>query len=183
LAKLCVKPGARGMDVDVTLDNAFAGHGWPSGAMPDRRAWVEFIAYKDGAEVFSSGVVKDNEGVHALVDPSLFQLRDRTFRTDGSYTPMFWEAKTYESKQLSAATTNDRSDPAFFHATTQTYELVGLPDRLTMRVRIRPIDHDLVDDLVASKDLDPSFKEKLNTFTLSNTVLEWKKEMGFRCVP
>ena len=51
-----------------------------------------------------------------------------------------------------------------------------------MRVRMRPVDYDLLDDLVASKDLDPQILDRVPTFDLSSTVKEWTNAGGFRCV-
>ena len=31
--------------MELTLENVTAGHGFPSGATPDRRAWIELTAY------------------------------------------------------------------------------------------------------------------------------------------
>ena len=41
---ICVQQVGSGSAVYVTLDNANAGHNWPSGASQDRRAFVEVIA-------------------------------------------------------------------------------------------------------------------------------------------
>lgn len=184
IAKLCIKPAPIGTGVDVTLDNAFAGHKFPSGANQDRRAWVELVGYRGGAVVFESGVLGGDEkkAVATLADPKLWLLRDRIYASDGRETHMFWEAARVESEQLPAAVTSDIRDPAFVHSVTRTYEIPGLLDRVTMRVRMRPMDFDVLDDLVASGDLDPAVRDRLPTFELASTVKEWRSEMGFSCV-
>ena len=35
--------------MELTLENVTAGHGFPSGATPDRRAWIELTAYAGGS--------------------------------------------------------------------------------------------------------------------------------------
>ncbi len=183
LAKLCVQPSPQGPLAVVTLDNAFVGHGFPSGATPDRRAWVELVATREGAVVFSSGVVEDKKAVTSLDDANLWLLRDRIFDGSNREVHMFWEAARYESVQLPAAVTADPKDPAFFHSVTKTYVMpTQMPDRVTLRVRMRPVDFDVIDDLVASGDLDPSVGDRIPTFDLGSTVKEWTNAAGYGCV-
>jgi hypothetical protein len=183
LTKLCVRRGRRGIEIEVTLDNAFVGHGWPSGANQDRRAWAEVIAYRDGQPILSSGAIADDAPVPD--SPDLFLLRDNVYDEFGKETHDFWEAARYVSRQLSPAVTNVPSDPAFFHATVRVYSLadVNPPDRVTLRVRIRPIDYDVLDDLIATGDLDPPLRAKVTTITLAGASREWTSDMGLRCVP
>lgn len=184
LAKLCVKQTpTTGLIAEVTLDNAFAGHKFPSGAAQDRRAWVELIAYRGGAQVFASGIVPEKKAVASIVDPNLWLLRDKIFGADGKEVHMFWEAARVESELLPAAVTADQSDPAFLHSVTRNYPLpLPAPDRVTMRVRIRPMDFDLLDDLVATKDLDPQILDRMPTFDLASTAKEWTNAGGYRCI-
>jgi len=183
LGKLCVRQTPQGLVADTTLDNAFAGHKFPSGAAQDRRAWLELVGYRAGAVVFSSGAVPDGKAVTSIEDPNLWLLRDRIFDARGDEIHMFWKAARFESNLLSAAVTADPRDPAFFHSVTKSYPLpLPPPDRITMRVRMRPVDFDLLDDLVATGDLDPAILPRLPTFDLGSTVKEWKSEMGFRCI-
>jgi hypothetical protein len=184
IAKLCVRPSAGGTEIEVSLDNAFVGHMWPSGAAQDRRAWVELVAYRGTDVALESGRVGDREAVTARPDPALFLLRDRIFDAEGHEVHMFWQAARYESKLLTPSVTSDPKDPRFYHATTQIYRVNGAPpDRVTMRARIRPIDFDVLDDLVASGDLDGAVRDRVPTFTLASTVIEWKTADGYRCVP
>jgi hypothetical protein len=183
ITKLCVKQTPLGPKADVTLDNAFAGHGFPSGAAQDRRVWVELTAYKDGQAIFSSGAIQDKEAASAFEDPNLWLLRDEIFTTDGRETHMFWEAARVESEQLPPAVTNDPLDPRFVHSVTRSYALPAAPDRVTMRVRMRPLDFDLLDDLVASGDLDPAVRDRSPTYDLASGAKEWTSAIGFaRCV-
>lgn len=183
LSKLCVKQTPAGVVAEVTLDNAFAGHNFPSGAAQDRRAWLELIAYRGGAQVFASGVVPDKKPVVGLTDPNLWLLRDKIFDTANKETHLFWQAARFESTNLSKAVTADPNDPAFFHSVTKTIPLpLPPPDRVTMRVRMRPVDFDLLDDLVASKDLDPQILDRVPTYEIGGTKREWTNAGGFRCI-
>ena len=183
ITKLCVKQTPLGIVADVTLDNAFAGHNFPSGAAQDRRVWVELLAYKAGAPIFSSGVVEDRKAASKLVDPNFWLLRDKIFTTDGRETHLFWEAARVESEQLPAAVTADPLDPRFIHSVTRSYPLPAVPDRVNMRVRMRPLDFDFLDDLVSSGDLDPALLDKIPTYDLASGTKEWTAEIGFaRCV-
>lgn len=180
ITRLCVQPTMLGVTAIVRLDNAFAGHGFPSGAAQDRRAWVEVVAYKAGAVVFESGVVRDKQAVASLPDPNLWLLRDKIFDTAGKEVHMFWQAARFEASQLPAAVTSDPRDPRFDHSVTKNYPLRDMPDRVTMRVRMRPVDFDLLDDLVATGDLDPAVLDRVPTFDLGSAVREWTPP--FRCV-
>ncbi len=177
-ATLCVTPDMvdpNNVDLALTLDNVAVGHGYPSGANPDRRSWVEIIAYQNGNVVYSSGNVMDGQDVTTLNDPDLWLFRDQMFDAMKHPVHMFWDAASYTGTQLPPAVTNDPGDPRYFHAVTKNYVVKGVqPDRVTVRVRILPVGYDVIDDLVASKDLDPSIKAKLPIFDLGSTVLEWE---------
>jgi hypothetical protein len=183
--RLCVTPHLAGVEIAVTLDNVLAGHMWPSGAAQDRRAWVEVLAWAGEEVVWSSGDVRDDEAVaaRAVDDPDLWVMRDHMLDDAGREVHMFWEARRIESTLLAPAVTNDPRDPAYIHAVTRTYRVAARrPDRVTMRVRLRPIDRDVLEELVASGDLAGDLWERVPTFTLAGTVREWRMASGFGCV-
>jgi hypothetical protein len=189
--KLCVQPDAGKPTValvDVTLRNQFVGHNWPSGAAQDRRAWVELVAYRGDATVYESGRFAPDQAVTGDADPDLFLLRDYIFDSSGAETRMFWQATSYKSETLPPIVSADPEHPQFDRSVHHQYRVDGgvggLVDRVTMVVHIRPIDVDLVDDLVASGDLaDPTLSSKIVTFSLASTRLEWRAARGFGCVP
>jgi len=115
----------------------------------------------------------------------LWLLRDVMSDAGGKPTHMFWDAASYVGNQLPAAVTANPADPRYFmHAVTKQYKLVNLqPDQVTMRVRIQPVGLDVLDDLIASGDLDPSVRPKMVTFDLSTTMLTWQRKNGYGCVP
>ena len=113
---ICVQQVGSGSAVYVTLDNANAGHNWPSGASQDRRAFVEVIAYSAGGRIYQSGVIADGETVTASADPDLWLFRDRMFDAAGGETHMFWEAARAEPGTIGAQVTSDPADPRFYTA-------------------------------------------------------------------
>lgn len=180
VAKLCVKAGGA---VDASLEAAFVGHAWPSGASHDRSAWVELIAYAGGQMVFQSGVVPDGKAVRQVTDPNLWLLREKLFDAQKMPVSFLWQAASSDPAQLPVAVTGDTKDPMFQRAVTRTFTVPANADRVTMRVQMRPMDFDTIDELVQSGDLDAALRGKLSTFTLASTVLEWKTANGIGCVP
>jgi hypothetical protein len=177
---LCVGAGSAG--IQVIVDNVGAGHGWPSGAAQDRRAWVEVIAYAGGNPIYSSGAVADGEAVTKNADPDRWLLRDCLLDEMNAYVPMFWQAAAFESHQLPAQVTFDPLDPRFYRthivrSFPRASTLPGTPDRVTMRVRFQPIGLDVIDDLIGSGDLDPAIRAKIPTFDVGAAV-EWTPAKG-----
>jgi hypothetical protein len=168
------------------LDNVFSGHMLPSGASADRRAWVELIAYDDQDQVlFQSGVVADGQPVAALPelgDTQLWQIRDHAYDESGAVAHMFWDVREVQSELLPPSVTNDPTDPAYNHTVARTYLLPVPPARVTARVRMRPVGLDLLDDLIASGHLEPVIRDRVPTFSLTGTELQWRSEDGFACV-
>ena len=181
---LCVQPTADGATIAVSLENFAAGHGWPSGAAQDRRAWVEIVAFAGDEKVLESGVVADGEPLLSRDDPALWRLGDTLRNADGELVHMFWEAASVTGELLPPPTAAVVTDPAWTDThRARHYTVVGdVPTRVTVRVRIRPIGLDVLDDLIASKDLAPTFRTAMPTFTLRASVLEWTDQDPV-CVP
>jgi hypothetical protein len=177
-ARLCVAPDASGAGVEVTLRNRRVGHGWPSGSNQDRRAWIDLDARTSaGAVLFETGKIPDDRAVAEVADPNLFLLRDHVFDIDGKDTELFWRAVRFESAQLPAAEPN-RPDGK---AVVKTYRVEGAVAEVGMRLKIRPIDWDLIAELARSRDLDPKTIDPITTFTLGKTELTWRAG-GAPCV-
>ena len=183
-AEICVKGESSfgNATVQIVLDNVGAGHSWPSGATQDRRAWVEVIAYAKSQIVYQSGAVPDGTSVTALADPDLWLIRDCMFDAHGKQASMFWNAASIESNLLPGPTTTVPTDPAFYlshvvrtfpRSTSTPASIATFPDRVTLRVRLVPVGLDVLDDLIQSGDLDPAVKQKMPTFTLKGTQIEW----------
>jgi hypothetical protein len=167
-----------GFGVDVILDNVAAGHGFPSGSGQDRRLWVELVAYQGGSVIYQSGVVPDGTAVTSIADPDLWLMRDCMLDDQQKQVSMFWQAFGYETTALPGAVTLDPMDKQFYLTHVyRSFPVAGagpntVPDRVTMRVRLRPMDDALIDDLIASQDLDPSVRASLLTLEVGQPV-EW----------
>jgi hypothetical protein len=181
IAQLCVSPPLAETPIDVTLENAFAGHNFPSGAAQDRRAWVEVMAYEGERLILASGDVPAGESVVGLDDPRLWLLRDAIFDEQDREVHMFWEAARYESNLLPQASTSGE-----IHSRTQSYAVPladGIPDRVTLRVRMQPIGVDVIDSLIDSGHLDAAQRDALPELSVVEPI-EWRQaEHGYGCVP
>jgi len=191
LASLCVASQAEGSQVFVSLDNVAAGHAFPSGAAHDRRAWLELEAYEGDALVWSKGAYADGEEVPSpTADPTLWGFRDVATKADGTAAHMFWEVDSVAEFTIPGPVTLDPTDPRYLltHQTNQ-WLIPAAVDRVTMRLRIRPIGLDVLDDLIESGDLAPGFRDEMPTFDLGATVLQWTPEAALSvygdlsCVP
>ncbi len=174
-ASLCVYPTGDGSTLVVgTLENVAAGHGFPSGATADRRVWVEAHAYEGGAETWATGVAPGGR-IGNVTDPNLWGMWSTLLDEGGSPTHDFWEAADIDlGDLLPVQVTLDPSDPDYVNShVPREWVIPGAPDRVTFAVHVQPIGLEILDDLVASGDLDPAVVEAMPTFTLAPTVLEW----------
>jgi hypothetical protein len=182
-SKLCVipEPGAGGTQVSVTLENARIGHAWPSGATHDRRAWLEIVGYTGSAVAYASGAVANDEAVTMSASRPLILLGEQLQDAAGRPTLFMWGAQTARSQLLATAA----ADPS--HATlTATVRVPAGVDRVTSRVRVRPVDYDVADALAASGDLSApaaAGMPTLPTLTVAATALEWTSDRGPSCLP
>jgi Cytochrome c554 and c-prime len=173
---LCV--AATGGQIKVMLDNVAAGHAFPSGAVQDRRLWVEVTAYAAADVVYQSGApAADGTPIVKSSDPDLWLMRDCIFDGSGKEVNMFWQAEQTDGNELPGQATFDPTDPRFYQThIVQTYpraaQLPKAPDRVTMRVHLQPMGTDVLDDLVASGDLDPAVRAKMATLDVG-ALLEW----------
>ncbi|HET8937045.1 MAG TPA: multiheme c-type cytochrome, partial [Polyangiales bacterium] len=184
--------------LEVTPPNTFtfkvetnAGHNQPSGAAQDRRMWLEIQAFDADGKLIpaaSSGVIGDREVEdRPAADPQLWMFRDRIFNERGEERHMFWEAapspahpRGYEPSALTV-----RTEMLAFgtHAIAKAYKLPGAgaaatPARIQARLRMRPIGMDVLQDLVASGDLDPALLAQAPTFSFGAQI-EWSEADGF----
>lgn len=152
LAEICVaETGA----IEVTLENAGSGHHWPSGASHNRQAWLEVRAF----------VLGQTEPVFATPPPTdeaaqAFVLKDRAVDADGNTAHMFWDiAEVAASTTLPSVKTRDARDPDF-HRERRVFSLNELPsgiqaiERVTLKVKVRPIALEVLGDLVDSGHLE-----------------------------
>jgi nitrate/TMAO reductase-like tetraheme cytochrome c subunit len=177
-----------------------AGHKMPSGASQDRRLWVEIIAFDEEDEIVCSlGNVPDDHAVATFQDPILcavkpevandtvsFPLyRDRMFDADGEETHMFWRAAPSAdsvtgvvSKALPTATgfMADGITPAS-HGEELVFPSDSLFDgritRVTVRLKMRAMDFDVLEELVDAQVLDEAVLDEVRTFTLANASVDF----------
>ncbi len=174
LATLCVEPDPAGAAIVVRLENAGAGHSFPSGTSFDRRVWVELRAWQGDVEVLSSGIVGDDEPASAVQDPLMWLIRDRHLDAAGEPTDLPWRAAEVTGNLLEAAVTLDPTDPAFLHYQERRWPVyAGVPDRVEMRVRVRAIGLEVFEQLEQLGGLDPAIKLEQPTWEIGNTSLEW----------
>jgi hypothetical protein len=174
--EICVQlvPGNRSA-VQVTIDNASAGHDFPSGVAHDRRAWVELTASHEGAVLYQSGGVAEGQAVTeaALEDRDQWLFRDEVKNAQGEAAHMFWDIAELTPRTIPVQVTSDQSDPRYYlsHAFRRfprdpAQLIEGSPDVVTVRVRIRPVDFDVIDDLITSGHLEDRFRSEIPTFDL-----------------
>lgn len=172
--EVCVTSSFDGQSsLQVTLDNATAGHHFPSGAAQDRRVFVEVRAFAVGERepYYASGEVDDQGVPSDAGDPDLWLLRDRLFDAEGEPVHQFWEAAEVRAGTLPVATSLDPLSPGFVagHA-SRRFPLQGqleqAPQRVTVRVRLAPIGREVLSELVESGDLAADTLDALPVHTL-----------------
>lgn len=186
LTQLCVESLPGGFtEIAVVLENITAGHAWPSGSTVDRRAWVEVHAYSGEEEVFRTGVIGDQEVVNEVQDDNLWVLGHRALGANGEEAELFADAVELQGQVLPVATARLPSDPGYTEThVTHTMLVPGdNVDRVEMTVHIRPMALDVMDSLIESGDLDPSYRETIPTFELAASRVQWRAENATRCQP
>ena len=98
---------------------------------------------------------------------------------------MFWEAEDYTSNLLPAPTSLSPFDPNYIdtHVSRHYQVQTGEPDEVEVVVHIRPVGLDFVDDLIASGDLDPAFRDQIPTISLAGTNVIWRAADEVPCIP
>ncbi len=180
---LCVRPGPRGVEVAVTLDNLQVGHAFPSGVTHARRLWVEVRVEAGGAVALHTGRFAPGEVVSTETDPDLWLLRSRFLDADGAEVKHAWEAHQLESELLPAAVTADPSDPRFYHALTRRWDVAGAVDRVEIAVHLEAVGLELLDHLIEAGELDPAIRDAMPRRTLPSLALTWTLDRGWGCVP
>lgn len=165
---LDVCTGASGVEITVGLENVAAGHGFPSGAAQDRRAWVQVQAWAGDTPIFSTGEVPEGVAVHDVEDPDRWTFGDLLYDADGNKVHMFWEAASYVSSQLPGLAPDSGNHVARTWIVGETP-----PDRVEVRLFLRPFDFDMLQSLVDSGDLDPAWLAEVPTWELRNGAIRW----------
>lgn len=166
--------------LELTLENVTAGHGFPSGATPDRRAWVELTAYFGGQIMYASGTSGTAFPLENSADPDLWLMRDCLFDGAGQEKRMFWEAVTATGNGIPGSVIMSVNDPESFNRShpKKLYPDAGMlpsmPDMVSVRVHLRAIGDDVLQDLIDTGDLDPAIPSRIATYTLGGAAeLDW----------
>ncbi|MFO0661817.1 MAG: hypothetical protein U0165_18590 [Polyangiaceae bacterium] len=127
--------------------------------------------------------VDDKQAISTLDDPQLWLLRDQLLDAEGKPIGSIWQA-TSSILNFAACCGHDERHARLcvLSLVTHSYDVPLNVDRLTMRVRFSPIDLAVLDDLIASGDLDPSLRDAQPIWDLSATHLEWTSPLGYTCV-
>ena len=148
--------------------------------------WIEIVAYDASDDVvFESGRIGDGEleekpVTDAGYDPQLSLFRDWIYGADGAPTRDFWRAAPSVAYPdgYTALTLPFTVDPAVPHTVSARYAIARYREiaRMTVRLRMRPIGVDVLNDLVDSGDLDSSTLASMPTFTLYGAAVEWRRD-------
>jgi hypothetical protein len=157
----------------VTLENASAGHAFPSGAAQDRRVWVQLSAHRGDELLFQSGQAEPNEPLVELEDDNLWLFMDHIFDADDRPATHFWNARRIESALIPALATFDPAARDFLnnHVTrryprSRNESILGVPDRVSVLVRVRPVGLEILEDLNRSGHLAREIIDAAPTFDL-----------------
>jgi nitrate/TMAO reductase-like tetraheme cytochrome c subunit len=186
---ICVTPEGGGT-IRVRMDTLSLAHAWPSGAAQDRRAWLEVNAYDASNNLLlSTGVVPDGMDPEdvvytapAVAPPAEALMWDRTWKDAGKTMPahFFWDVVAEDPRyQLKPPITLDPNSPQFDHSSTALIPAIGMQhtiDHVTARIRIRPFAYGVIDELIASGDLDPAIRDKVPTIDILATQQTWNAQ-------
>jgi hypothetical protein len=157
----------------VTLENASAGHAFPSGAAQDRRVWVQLRAHRGDELLFESGYAGPGEPIVELDDDNLWLFMDHIFDAADRPTTHFWNAKRIESALIPAPTSFDPAARDFLnnHVTrryprSRDASIPAVPDRVEVLVRVRPLGLEILQDLNRSGHLAQEYVDAAPTFDI-----------------
>lgn len=112
----------------------------------------------------------------ALAEPGQFQVDRLNFIMRGPWEVRLWlRSSALESESL---TLPFAIDPAVPHSISARFAIARHREiaRMTVRLRMRAIDVDVLQDLVRLQDLDESVIERVPTFTLHGAAAEWRPD-------
>ncbi len=182
LSEICGEVGVSGGgEFELYLENVSAGHRFPSGAALDRRLWVEVTAYDSaGEELFASGRVAPGQpAVEAQNDDeTMWLFRDTAYDVAGEETHLFWNISSVNRLTLPP------SKPLWLPSTPSDEESHVLKRyrfgterpiyELRLRVFLRPIGLELLNQLVDKGYLAAEIIEEMPTFELSAAGRSWR---------
>lgn len=171
-------PEFDGINSVTVLVETNAGHNTPSGSSQDRRLWIELTAYDEDDQIIcTNGAVPDDQAVAKFVDEDICDItrpgvfRDIIYDADGVETHMFWRAAPSDTwpNGFSDYTIPPPQQGSSDHGRRVTFKLPfapELPARLGLRLRIRAMDHDVLEELLEQGLLDERIAGEIPTFTI-----------------
>ena len=136
-----------------------------------------------GEVVFHSGNVPDGVALADHEDDTRWQFGEDLFDADGEHVHMFWEAASIESSLLPAPTETSPIKEGFID--THKVQDIRIPetgiDSINMKIHVRPMRLDTLDDLIASGHLDPAIRDAIPTFTLATSNITWTPDLDRPC--
>ena len=107
---------------------------------------------------------------------------DRTFKDDGTPAHFFWDVAS-DRQPAAQAADHARSERARLRPLDDgdvctIGAIVPQIDRIDARIRIRPSAYAVLDDLIASGDLDPAFVRRSRRSTAEARRATWTKATG-----
>ena len=162
---------------EVELE-AEVGHHFPTGASLDRRFWVEVTAWNaEGEVVLEEGKLQSPSDP----EPDTFMLRDHALGAGGQEVHMFWEAApSADNEKGFTANTVPAQGPDVFDHTLRIseYRTRAEPARIEARLMMRPVGHDVLDDLLRSGHLSANqvgdMKARMRTLSPASTRVVWE---------
>lgn len=145
-----------------------AGHGQPSGAAQDRRMWMEAVGTdNDGKVLYMGGQVADGaiEEPPGTTHPCM--MRDYTLDASGNESHMFWDAASIDETRPKPIPL-PLTATAGSHTRTCNFPAPGVNaiPTIELKLRMRPIGLDVLQDLVKSGHLSPDVAAKVPTLTV-----------------
>ncbi len=183
LSEVCGEIGVNGGgEFELYLENVSAGHRFPSGAALDRRVWVEFLAFDHAGElVFESGQITPEQAVdeYAKTDSFLWLLKDEAFNQQGSKSHRFWEIESVTRNTLPPSTLLSPLDPNYEEAhVMKRYRFASERPvyEVQIRVFIRAIAYELLQELIDLDLLSADFMNKQETFEIEFAYQIWRAD-------
>ncbi len=176
---ICLNPDGT---LTVRMVSIGPGHSWPTGAAQDRRAWLEVQAFDASNNLMLDTSVPAGQDPDDP-DPQLAsggdRFWDRTYKSDGTPAHFFWDVAA-ENTQLPAMVPPTLKVAITLmgdHSTTATFNIANfsMVDHITTKMRILPYSYGVLNDLVSSGDLDPSFVAMDQPLDIEGTERTWTR--------
>lgn len=155
----------------VSLE-ADAGHNIPTGASQDRRLWVELTGFDaSGTEQYKLGEIAEGQVEETETQPHPCMMRDHMLDENGEETHDFWEADSLRPNAKVLTFRPRGSDRTISHTTPCTFQpplsAAAVPsERVEVRVRLRPMGMDVLNDLVSTGHLAADIPARMQTLTV-----------------